>query len=441
MTSIALVVLDTLRKDAFDERFDWLPGRRFENAISTSHWTVPVHASMFAGRYPSELGVHAKAPTLDWPGRTLAEHLSKAGYTTRAYSCNPYVSSPFRFDRGFDAFEGSWRLNAFDPDLFDWNGFIDQTRNQGPERYLKAFNRCVTGNCDTIRSLRYGLSLKLRDIGIGGGIIDDGGRSAVQNVRNTSFGDQEFLFINLMEAHAPYAPPKSYGTTESPSYDNTIATIKGTKIDEALVREAYDGAVDYLADIYQELFAELRASFDIVITVSDHGELFGEYGAWEHVYGVYPELTRVPLVVSGDDYGGRETATTSLLDVHATVCDAAGLENGGRGQSLLGVVEDRPVLTEYHGLQERKMRKLQDQGVPDRTVDLYNQPIKGVAFGSGVYGWESNDGFCVRGDPGELNPQSVLAELVEDLDRRKVSGNDADLSKSVEHQLRDLGYT
>lgn len=55
--NIALIVLDTLRKDSFDEHFDWLPGRRFENAWAPSHWTVPVHASLFTGHYPSEVGV------------------------------------------------------------------------------------------------------------------------------------------------------------------------------------------------------------------------------------------------------------------------------------------------------------------------------------------------------------------------------------------------
>jgi len=48
-TSIALVVLDTLRKDSFDEHFDWLEGVRYDNAWSTSHWTHPAHGSLFTG--------------------------------------------------------------------------------------------------------------------------------------------------------------------------------------------------------------------------------------------------------------------------------------------------------------------------------------------------------------------------------------------------------
>jgi arylsulfatase A-like enzyme len=74
--NVAFILLDTLRKDAFERQFDWLPGRRFDNAWSPSHWTVPVHGSMFTGLYPSETGVHARSVTLDCDRQVLAEQLS-----------------------------------------------------------------------------------------------------------------------------------------------------------------------------------------------------------------------------------------------------------------------------------------------------------------------------------------------------------------------------
>lgn len=439
MSSVALIVLDTLRKDAFDEQFDWLPGRRFDNAISTSHWTAPVHASMFAGRYPSELGVVADAPSLDCPESTLAEQLADAGYTTRAFSSNPYVSKTFDFDRGFRRFDGSWRLDAFDPDLFDWNRFIDETRGIGPRRFPLAAYRCVTGDCDTLRSLRYGISLKLRDAGIGPTVEDDGASSTLSYVRDTAFGDDEFLFVNLMEAHAPYKPPEEYRTTAVPDFDNTLATVRGTDVDPETVRRAYDDAVGYLSDVYADIFAKLRDSFDVVITVADHGELFGEHGVWEHVYGVSPELVHVPLVVSGDGYSGRVTETVSLLDVYATVLDAAGLSADRRGKSLLSDVTDRDTLAEYHGLQPRKREKLRAAGVPDRTVRRYDESRGGIGFGSGYYGWETLEGFDDVGDPGSRDLQSALESGRSSLERRSVEG-ESDLSDAVEAQLEDLGY-
>ena len=41
------------------------------------------------------------------------------------------------------------------------------------------------------------------------------------------------------------------------------------------------------------------SEFDIVVTCADHGELLGEHDLWGHGFGLYPELLRVPLVVSG----------------------------------------------------------------------------------------------------------------------------------------------
>jgi hypothetical protein len=35
MNSVTLIVLDTVQKDAFDQYFGWLPGRRFEHGWST----------------------------------------------------------------------------------------------------------------------------------------------------------------------------------------------------------------------------------------------------------------------------------------------------------------------------------------------------------------------------------------------------------------------
>lgn len=151
--NVALVVLDTVRKDIFDDYFDWVPGRRFENAWAPSHWTVPVHASLFGGKYASELGVNAKNTVLDCPEAVLAERLSREGYRTRAFCSNPNISPAFEFDRGFDEFDGGWRLKAFDPEIFDWQGYRSEADATGVRKYLGALYACVRSDCRTLDSV------------------------------------------------------------------------------------------------------------------------------------------------------------------------------------------------------------------------------------------------------------------------------------------------
>ncbi len=346
--NVALVVLDTLRKDAFDAHFDWLPGTRFENAYSTSHWTVPAHASLFAGKYASELGVYAGAQRLDCPDPVLPESFHGGGYTTRAFSANVNISRPFDFHRGFDQFEGSWRLDALSANVFDWDGFITETRDQGPERYLLALRDILLGDCDTLPSLKRGAFLKLRDLGMGRTTRDDGATEALEFVRDTAFGDDEFLFINLMEAHTPYSPPEEFRTVEPPELDGLRATLDSPNADPERIRRAYDDGVRYLADRYRPIFAELRESFDCIITLGDHGEALGEYGAWEHLCGLYPEVTRIPLCIwlaDGTDESEAVGTTdsrndpVSLLDVHRTILDIGALDGESRGRNLLGEIE------------------------------------------------------------------------------------------------------
>nr|WP_245799867.1 sulfatase-like hydrolase/transferase [Haladaptatus litoreus] len=442
--NVALVVLDTLRKDAFDRHFDWLPGQRFENAYSTSHWTVPAHASLFAGKYASELGVYAGAQLLDCEEPVLAESFRDSGYTTRAFSANVNVSRPFDFHRGFDQFEGSWRLEALSENVFDWDGFIAETREQGPERYLYALQGVLTGDCDTVPSLKRGALLKLRDLGWGRATRDDGAAEALQFVRETDFADDEFLFVNLMEAHTPYAPPEEYRTVEPPELNGLRATLEGPKSNPETIRQAYDDSVQYLSAMYRAIFAELREEFDYIITLSDHGEVLGEYDAWEHLCGLYPEVTKVPLCIwerkrderSESRNNTARKETVSLLDVHRTVLDTAGISGESRGRSLLEGTEnagETEFLAEYHGLTNRHRIALGRDGFDTESLDEEMHALIAPDY----YGWEALDGFHELSEIDK--PRERIESLVNELDRRLIE-NDVAVSESVEAQLRDLGY-
>ncbi|WP_458188194.1 sulfatase-like hydrolase/transferase [Haladaptatus sp. NG-WS-4] len=441
MTNIALIVLDTLRKDAFDEHFDWLPGHRYENAWSTSHWTVPTHASLFTGKYASEVGIYASNQMFDTDYPLLAETLSEAGYTTRMFSANPNISPTFDADRGFDMFRGSWRLEGMKRNTFNWDKFIARTRDMGPERFLYALKEVVLGEYATIPSLKRGVKLKLRDANKDEDTVDDGAATALNLVSNTDFRDDEFLFLNLMEAHAPYHPPEGFATGEKVDIRGLDATFEEPADAPEEVRRAYNDCVRYLSDIYADIFETLKEDFDVIITLADHGELLGEHEAWEHMYGIYPELTHIPLsIYSGEDDAVSVHETVSILDVYQTVLSATGVDApaGTRGQNLLDNIEEGEYLVEYHGLHDRNYFALQSKGYGD--IQFLQTELDGIV-NSNYYGFETFGGFEEIGSSPYDDPRKRIRELTAELDYADTNGNDSDkLSQQVMDQLEDLGY-
>jgi arylsulfatase len=443
MTSVALVVLDTLRKDAFDRHFEWLPGTTFEHAYAPSHYTVPVHSSLFTGLYPSETGTHAKSHQFTPPHPPLASRLQAEGLATHAFSANVQVSRQFGWDRGFDSYSGSWNskhANAVD-DIFEWNAFIRQHRDEGPQRYLKALWACVSGDCDTVPSLKHGLEIKYRTHTV----PDSGAQEALSHVRGTDFAEDAFLFMNLMEAHGPYKPPEEYRTVEFEDMPGFAESVRDEPVDEAYaetIRQAYDDSVRYLSEKYEEIFDELTDEFDYVVTLADHGENLGEKGIWGHGLGLYPELTHVPLSIWGLDGGETREEVVSLIDVHRTILAMAGIEDDeyeGRGRDLRSPVDHRPQLTEYLGLNMWRERKLEAAGKAEAFA-TYDDELYGIATAEDYYGYEDFGGaFHESGTSTLDSPRDRMDELVEDLEYLE-GADDIDVSDSVMESLEDLGY-
>ncbi|WP_058827321.1 sulfatase-like hydrolase/transferase [Haloferax sp. Q22] len=432
--NVAVIVLDTMRKDVFDEHFDWLPGVRYEEAYSTGSYTVPAHGSLFTGAYPSEVGAHSQHEYLPDDRPTLAGLLSDAGYRTRCFSANPLISHLFEFTRGFDETEYGWHiLNAL-PETYNWSkdGFFS-----GPLRYPESVVRAVLdGDSRTLQSLKAGYEMFRAE--------DDGAAHFLRKLRSWSFGESEFLFANLMEVHSPYWAPPEYATTDARSVDMYADSEKvlAGDFDSELFWRAYNDCARYLSEVYRDIFDELTDEFDVVVTLSDHGELFGEHDLAGHRYGLYDELTHVPLVVS-DGRGGRETVreTASLVDVFQTVlglCDVdAPAETAGH--DLRALPSDREAMTEFHGLRPLTFDQLRENGFPAQDIERYDEKLRGIAF-AGYYGHEDVSGFVEYADPGGVDPRSRLDAHARDSATVGTPRADRELADSTKSQLSKLGY-
>ncbi|SIR17707.1 Arylsulfatase A [Haladaptatus litoreus] len=437
MTNIALIVLDTLRKDKFDEHFDWLPGRRYENAWSTSHWTVPAHASLFTGKYASEVGIHAGSQSFDCEEPLLAETLSNNDYTTRAFSANPNISPAFEAHRGFDDFKGNFRLEGLEEGMFDWEKFIAESRDMGYERFAIALKRCVFGDYRTLPSVKHGVKLKLRDMGIGSKVVSGGAEMALDLIQNAEFGEKEFLFVNLMEAHAPYDPPKPFKSVDV-NIDTLYASMDRPSDPPKDIKTAYDDSVRYLSHIYRQVFDSLRADFDTIITVGDHGELLGEHDAWGHLYGLHPELTNVPLsIYTGNGSNVEISESVNLCDVYQTTLHSAGIETNSRGRDLLSITDDGEFVVEYHGLCERNYLALQNKGFDD--LSHMDDELGGLVTGD-FYGYETFEGWEEFGTSPYSSARDRLETLLVERDKRSVDNEKQDLDDEILGRLEDLGY-
>lgn len=436
MTSVALIVLDTLRKDYFDQYFEWLPGRRFERAYSTSNWTASAHASLFTGHYPSKAGVHAKARSLDCHEPVLAERLATVGYRTRALSANVNVAPRRNWDRGFEEFVPPRTLtHPTDANTLDWEAFFAEYDTPGRRQELAALWECLVGDHATIASLKQGLQFKFGT----NDVADDGARNVLDRTVDMSFADKEFLFINLMEAHTPYYPPPDYRRIDQ-KVSVTIEHSTRAATPDTPVKVAYESSVDYLSDIYQEIFEELIDEFDYIITLSDHGEMLGEDGRYNHTYGIYPQLTHVPLVVTGGGLDGCETKPVSLVDVYTTVLSLAGLDSNSRGQNLTGdEIAEQTHLAEYRGMIPQAVTRLRDSGWSDERIVDYEQPLHGVITPD-QYIYEQLDGITVVGESLRGDPEELIDKYTADLIQHKTSPDSEETSEAVRQQLEELGY-
>jgi arylsulfatase A-like enzyme len=266
---VILISVDTLRADhlhcygyerATSPNIDRIAEEAvlFENAISQSAWTLPAHASMMTGKLASELGLifydeqglDNKSVVGEMDGRllTIAKALRRYGYETVSYNGGAWVAGEFGLDSGFDSYR--------------WGG-----------RYFK----------DNIaRSIEW---LKTR--------------------KQKRF----FLFLHAYDVHAPYNAPEKFNmfyeytgkyNKDEIAPDKTPAPLGSPE--HLHIISQYDAGIrraDHEIGIFIDYLREQDLlDRSILIITSDHGEaLQVHHEMWGHIYPLYEELIRVPLII------------------------------------------------------------------------------------------------------------------------------------------------
>jgi arylsulfatase A-like enzyme len=300
-------------------------GTVFDRAFATAPWSLPSHASMFTGRYPTEMTAARQVP-LDDSDPTLAEALAGRGYATAGFTANIYYGSrAFGIARGFVRYEDrpriepgvvlrTWRLSRF---------LLWQVRDRSAENAPGPMRPSASNISDALLDW-----------------IDDR-------------GDRPFFaVINQFDAHDPYFPPEPFNVAFADSQprfwlEEEHVAYSADELSE--LRDAYDGALRYLDHELGLLLGALeeRGVLDntLVIVTSDHGEEFGEHGAdlVKHARSLYTPVLLVPLVVVYPPRvpaGVRRVEPVSIRDIPATVMDVLGsADTPFPGTSLLRYAE------------------------------------------------------------------------------------------------------
>ena len=456
--NVLLITLDTLRArntsvygytrsttpflEEFSDRADL-----FVNSYASSDMTLSTHASLFTGLLPSRHGAHTTKTFVStgWsgipaqPGRrlgddrdTIAEILERKGYLTAAVVSNiGYLGGSFGLDQGFQV------LDAREP----------RTR---PNLPLYAFTGTTREPLNIYRNageLNDDLFPLLRRLG--------------------SSRRPFFLFLNYMDAHAPYLPPSPYdrlfpgkiddfGIEDQWALDTRVMAYGEavTEEERAHLVSQYDGEVAFLDSELRNLFAFLEQSGELentlVVITSDHGEAFGRRGFLEHSWSVYEELVRVPLIVRwpGQGKGRIHEMPVGSVDVFATIADVArhrvGRNTDGRSLERIRELVEQPVIAEsFPSAWYPSNQKLQRTRRAVSTGEL-----KYIASSDG-----SEELYALRTDPLETNnimeqyrgtPElSSLREwLRRHLERSSESGpgEAPTLSEEQIRRLKALGY-
>jgi arylsulfatase A-like enzyme len=358
------IVVDTLRADRMSlygygrpttpELESWAQaGITFDMARSAAPWTLPSHVTMFTGLWPHQHGASIDCPYFG-TAPTLAEHLRAHGYQTAGIVANVRMcNAAYGLDRGFDHHVDYPCNREISLRAMMYNSVQGSVAMELGRRLLLPLPqpfpfvayrgaRAITGEA---RSWLDG-----QDRGSGSGVPATAARRPY------------FLFLNLMDVHAPYVPPadarRRFWTGPNPPRKlaipgcgwDTLRARNAASPEQRPQREReLEATRRRLGDLYDDCLLALDAELGrflrelcaaghltntwVVIT-ADHGEHFGEHDCFGHGSSLYNEQTHVPLIlipplgagVSGDDpaaalRGRRISRPVSLRDLPRTVTE------------------------------------------------------------------------------------------------------------------------
>jgi len=365
--NVVLISFDTVRADhvgAYGYKrpttpnVDALAARSvvFDRAIAQAPWTLPSHAAMLSGLYPSRLGVlrYPATRVLSDQNTVLPEVFRAAGYATAGFTGGGFVSNHYGFNRGFDVYESRGRRYEHNLDAtLEW----------------------------------------------------------VRDHRKEPF----FLFFHGYDAHRPYySKPVDKHAMEMPA-DSEPEQARFCLRDDREQPDAarldkigryYDAAVHHgdrgIGVLLKSLEAMHLMENTVILLTSDHGEEFFEHGNCDHVRFLYNESLHVPYMVYVPSMAGGGRHLPGLIpasiSVSRTLLDLVGIDHAMPGVTLLPMIQDKqksfPVV---YSEADSAAGVLGSRG---RTISMTKPDLKLISYTDEG----TDEAYDLKKDPGEHEP-------------------------------------
>jgi arylsulfatase A-like enzyme len=311
----------------------------YKNAFTTYAGSIPAHKALFTGLLPSQNGAYGGDDTFLFE-HSLPSMLKREGYETYGFSSHSTLSDRTSFDQGFDEFVKGDQVVS--------QSHIDNMTSK--EVYLNATRaQKIYYLCKYLISRRF----SKRTIS---SIINKFGYNTVSNSTPVTLkgfkkikkwiskNDKNpfFVFANIMQTHNNFNPPKSYRKeygiegkympVQEYIYQNYCD--KSVKIDYTLLNKLYEAEIAFTDSLFGDLIDTIKSAGQyentMIIVMSDHGEFLGEHGHVGHLFGLYNEVTHVPLIVKYPRKyraGIIDEKLRQNYDVFHTICEMLKISN------------------------------------------------------------------------------------------------------------------
>ena len=349
--NVVLITIDALRADhlsAYGYERETAPfidqiakdGIIFTNAYTPASWTSPAMASLFTAYYPQTHNVgYIYGMRLNESFNTLAEVLSKQGFSTAGFSQNPFLSKSFGFHQGFDTFLNT---NKISQKAIEWLG------GQNKKFFLWVHYLAP----------------------------------------HTPYVPREPYYSQYRKG----SPPNLEPTTTAMLYKLMANKEQvGAQVVDNM-RDQYDSEINYADNEVKGLLAFLsdQKKYDntLVIITSDHGEAFYEHQDFLHGNTVYDEIIKIPLIIKfpknyTSNKAKKVAAPVSLIDIKPTISEFIGDNSkNSQGISLLGLVKNNTTKRKF-------LISQQEYWNGYRPIAIYTEKLKMIYFAS--YGKHSDN--------------------------------------------------